>query len=128
MGKIFYGTHPDKNLAKGIANIAASNYKAGVCYTLSQDSSCTFNEATSLWTCWTEAHHHMGSCGDNDFMIRRGREWSIGGTVYRWKNLKDAQPLEAEDERTHAAPEDYPTLEIDNENDTDNTSQDEMPK
>ncbi|GGH24550.1 hypothetical protein FAZ19_16345 [Sphingobacterium alkalisoli] len=68
MGKIFYGTDSVKEVAMQKANSAAKNYKSGKCYTPSSRiaNSCTFNESTNLWTCYSAAHHHWGSCGSKE--------------------------------------------------------------
>ncbi len=77
MGKYYYGTHPDKNEAMKIADNAALRDRSAVCYTPSgTDGSCTFHEATALWTCKATAHYQPGS--SNSHTINIFRESSAG--------------------------------------------------
>ncbi|MEE6130406.1 hypothetical protein V2E39_23650 [Chryseobacterium arthrosphaerae] len=69
MGRIFYGSPSNKDLAMKIANAAANAYIAGVCYTPSFriPNSCTFNQTNGIWTYQAHPHHHWGSCDSGTF-------------------------------------------------------------
>lgn len=72
MGKHYYGTHSDKDEAMKIADTAARKDTTANCYTPSTaPGSCTFQEATALWTCKATAHYYPDSCDIHTVSIYR---------------------------------------------------------
>jgi hypothetical protein len=121
MGKIFYGTHADKETAMQLADTYAKKYKKGVCFTPSSriPNSCSFDPASSLWTCRAAAHHQWGSCGSKEISSNRGkgREWNVNIPITRWNErspsdaggglVQSDQHELNDDTYINAAPEDY---------------------
>jgi hypothetical protein len=132
MGKIFYGSHADKEKAQIQADTYARAYKKGVCYTPSSriPNACKFDAAKGVWTCYSAAHHHYGSCGTYEITrTGNGTEWSISIPVITWgplaapgteKSMSPAAttggapgfvPEQGDETYEDAAPEDYAPLD-----------------
>jgi hypothetical protein len=116
MGHLYYGTHSDKNVAMEIADTLCRRAKKGVCWTpASRVNSCSFDPATSLWTCLAKAHNHEGSCKSKEIHWNLGKPGDGEGPVIpviTWnpknKIMTDDRNEESETENyTDAMPEDY---------------------